>query len=256
MDERITPEYRAEVVRRLRGIDSDAGGFVKALADAVGMDWNGMCMSTRLGRLKNRLADLIESAPRMDANGTCPDDDATCPNAGAKELADKIRKCSAPVTYDDGATSTVGTHGWFCRLRDAVGLAYDTGIVATGEALASAIERVAAPEMDACPWPLDRDGVPVKPGDVLYDASGNGYTVYCMAVYADDIWVTVVDPEGERGCVMPSEYAHVRPRTLEDVLEDFDRAYRSNDVGHRYALMRCRVREAYGLGVEAGKGER
>ena len=69
--------------------------------------------------------------------------------------------------------------------------------------------------------PLDADGVPIRVGETVYDAKGQQTVVKEIAFNADraDVYCQIVDGYG-RINVKTECLTHVKPRTVEDVLED------------------------------------
>lgn len=81
--------------------------------------------------------------------------------------------------------------------------------------------------------PVDKDGEPVNVGDILLTGCNNLIAV--LAITSKSVWYE--DDDGEICCIIPSincrklygkvyrgGYHHDKPRTVEDVLDDFARA--------------------------------
>ena len=118
---------RHKAIAELRKIDTDAGGFAKALANALGVKWQAPRVHRVLAEVRDRLIHLLggnqptlsdlygilqdgeESESRsgesvsemtknaeigkLDGDGTSPNDDGTCPNDDpTSSITDELRK--------------------------------------------------------------------------------------------------------------------------------------------------------------------
>lgn len=71
------------------------------------------------------------------------------------------------------------------------------------------------------PLPLDRDGVPIRVGDMIeYEGDEDTYRLHAQGVYVYGNGLVGVMNE-RFGIWYPENCRHVKPRTLEDVLEEF-----------------------------------
>ena len=117
---------------------------------------------------------------------------------------------------------------------------------------ADEIESLTKP--DGMPYPLDKDGIPIKLGDTVYRADGKrpfeyqifnnceyGMTVETISLHRDHIEITC-DYYGCPVYYEPKQLTHFKPRTLDDIIRELRNAFYEDEL--RIDL----VEEAYELG--------
>ena len=143
-----------------------------------------------------KLLALIESAPAKK-------------NMRAVELADKLE-----AAYKENKGEILSA---ISKTLD-----YDlkrTTIKEDFHKLFEAIRNLDAPE-DGMPWPLDKDGVPCKIGDIVF------YKDYDFAIeYANDEYVVYSDYKGDMHEIKANEVTHKKPRTLDDIIREMVSAF-------------------------------
>ena len=281
---------REEIAERLREIHTDTGGFVKAIAKAIGTAWvNDAGMQGRLYDIKHRLADLIEGAPvkpsedarelskelrdnlERDASRSIlltsnPPKRPFSPyvavenyldfanrierigapvesNANVRELAEKVRKI-----YSGNCRDAIKELGLKCSDYSYC----MTCLKGASNKIADEIEHIAAPDMSRyVELPVDKDGLPIRPGDTLYNTLGDQQTVFSIDFFENTrvpcINVLTVNKHGIVEETDVDYFTHVKPRTLEDVLYDVDLMTDEEDERDREQFREF-VREAYELG--------
>ena len=117
-------------------------------------------------------------------------------------------------------------------------------------------------EQDGLPYPLDKDGVPIKLGETVYRADGKrpfeyqifnnceyGMTVETISLHRDYIEITC-DYYGCPVYYEPKQLTHFKPRTLDDILQDAESSvYYGKDTGNTVDEL---IKEAYDLGLSDG----
>ena len=141
----------------------------------------------------DKLIALIKSAPAKR-------------NIKAAELADKLEKGFDNTSYD---LEVIG---------DALG--YDgckTSVSEDMRHLIYAIRNLDAPE-DVMKWPLDKDGVEIKPGDTVYIGEDE-YKVAYIEYGVIGVGVRLVDSSSLL-LHNPRDLTHKKPRTLDDIKDE------------------------------------
>ena len=266
---------RTEIARKLRAIDTGSGGFVKAIAEAIGISWANMSgMQNKLYVTKCRLAKLIESAPAE-------------PSASAQELADAIRETAPGALatdlakrYDLGgrvddlddllevrdrladeiervaverkevAIVDASTEDLIRVLADARGTTYDEMVCRVTECM---------PDLSGfIELPKDKDGVPIRPGDTVRyknDAPSMISMLRLIKKRGDNpSWDFFCENGACYGPGTFGELHHYRPRTIDDVLEDAIKIDVATPIELGFTVTHL-VGEAYELGQkEAANG--
>ena len=224
----ITPEERERIIANIKSncVKSNCALFIGSqVAKAIQSNYDNDKESW------DKLLALIESAPAKK-------------NMRAIELANKLEK-----SYDS-------TENVFTTLCDVLGYE-STGITTEKDMknLCEAIRNLDASE-DGIPWPLDRDGVPIKPGDTVYYQcrSDEDFIVRKIIIAENEsskkelsIEIVGVSEDKNRGySVSPKEVTHKKPRTLDDILQDAEASvYYAKDTGNTVDEL---IKEAYELG--------
>lgn len=212
----ITQEKRERIIAKIKGyIDNNKRFFGSDVAEAMQTDYSND------NECWNKLLALIKSAP-------------TKRNMKAVELADKLEE-----SYDS-------TGNVFTTLCDVLG--YEPAGITTDKdmkALCEAIRNLDAPE-DGIPWPLDKDDVPIKPGDTVY-VGKDKYEVAYIEYGTIGAGVRLVDSSSLL-LHNPKDLTHKKPRILEDVkrevlIDNFTEA-------EQYKLLSL-IGEAYEMGKAA-----
>ena len=73
--------------------------------------------------------------------------------------------------------------------------------------------------------PVDADGVPIRVGDKAINVNKPSDTYTVVAITSDSVFVY-----GGNARIKASQVRHVNPRTLEDVLNEYSRAYYAHMV--------------------------
>lgn len=111
------------------------------------------------------------------------------------------------------------------------------------------VANLDAPE-DGIPWPLDKDGVPCKIGDIVF------YKDYDFAIeYANDEYVVYSDYKGDMHEIKANEVTHKKPRTLDDIISDIMYSTEDGACDNLEEEINARMHEAYELGRKAAKDE-
>ena len=88
---------------------------------------------------------------------------------------------------------------------------------------------------DTIKLPLDADGVPIRPGDVVYVLFEQGRPVKVKAIKYDSSsitpWTIVTDKD--QYIRFPKGLPHVKPETLEDIERDIAKGVKENEVPDR-----------------------
>lgn len=157
----------------------------------------------------------------------------------AHELAGFVRGyaiANAP-SFGDYAKSRYKNSSWQC--------AY--------EHLADEIESLG--EQDGLPYPLDKDGIPIKFGDTIYYCGIQnkvvGFKYYDECEYPDEgILVDCRDEDGMYNAHFAQYFTHKPPRTLNDILQDVP----SNSFYgvQTWDTVNNLIQEAYDLGLSDG----
>ena len=85
---------------------------------------------------------------------------------------------------------------------------------------------------DTIKLPLDADGVPIRPGDVVYVPFGQDQPIMVRAIKYDSSSTTpwaIVTNDGRYIC-SPKGLTHVKPETLEDIERDIAKGVKENEV--------------------------
>ena len=219
MSEEITKEERELIIKSLRESDLEGCEMSKIL---FGEDYCNRIPCIDCGKaIKNKLISLIESAPAKK-------------NIRASEFADKFEKA-----FHNNINSIYDT------IAECLG--YDGNETSGSEDLKrflDAIRNLDAPE--GIPYPLDKDGVPIKIGDTVYSNSGNKYEV---------IGITIGKNQNVSACqngrfpahfrYPESELSHNAPRTLEEIIKEAKIVFSEDDL--QIGL----IQEAYEMGRKA-----
>lgn len=198
---------------------------------------------------------LQAASTYTDELGACLDEiagrvesESVEPSADAHELAELLH-----VVAD-------GTNGamfdlTYC-LRKKYGLCPSSGRSETWRhdgfyALADLIERIAVPDMSRyVELPLDADGVPIRPGDMLYSTDNHMEISIDHIEYCDDGAHVVHVYNDEYELYMNHRIlTHRKLRTVDDVVHDCCITLADCDV----ESVEKHIREAYELGMAEGK---
>ena len=223
----ITPEERERIIANIKSNGALFVGSRVAKAIQANYNNNKECW--------NKLLTLIESAPVKK-------------NMRAVELANKLEK-----SYDS-------TENVFTTLCDVLGYE-STGITTEKDMknLCEAIRNLDAPIFDL-PLMLDKDGMPIKPGDTVYYKGrlDEDFIVEKIIIAENksskkefSIEIVGVSKDKNRGySVSPEEVTHNKPRTLNDILQDVP----SNSFFgvQTWETVNNLIQEAYDLGLSEG----
>lgn len=119
--------------------------------------------------------------------------------------------------------------------------------------LAALIESATA-QSDGIPYPLDKDGVPIRIGDTIYSNSGNKYEVINITIGKNQNVAAC-----QNGCFPAhfrypeSELSHNAPRTLEDIKEEAYAAHKELVSEEFKGTINVLFEEAYELGRKAAE---
>lgn len=196
----ITPEERERIIANIKSNGALFVGSRVAKAIQANYNNNKECW--------NKLLALIESAPAKK-------------NMRAVELADKLEAAYKDEECKGDMFSAIGKT-----------LDYDWTRTTAKEdfyKLLEAIRNLDAPE-DGMQWPLDRDGVPIKPGDTVYYQcrSDEDFIVRKIIIAENEsskkelsIEIVGVSEDKNRGyCVSPNEVTHNKSRTLNGIIQE------------------------------------
>lgn len=220
MDEstiKIEPEERERIIANIKRYNNNRECFIgAAAAKAIQADY------TDSDECWNKLIALIESAPAKK-------------NMRATEFANKFEKAVDHTgSIYGGIAECLGYDGAKTFGRDDV------------KRLCDAIRNLDAPE-DGFPWPADKDGVPIKPGDTVYMGEDK-----CEVAYIEygtiGAGVRLLDSDSLL-LRNPKELTHKKPRTLDDIIREMRNAFYEDEL--RIDL----VQEAYEMGKAAGNEE-
>lgn len=219
----ITQEEREQALEALEeSEDVDSICFLRKVFVTSEECDQGMTCNQCYKQVKDRLIAFVKQVPAKK-------------NMRAAELADKLE-----AEYKGDICATIGrVFDYDCRQTDA----YEDM-----HRLFDAIRNLDVPE-DGIPWPLDKDGVPIKIGDTVYPDSGNKYEVISILIGKDKTVVAC-----QNGCFPAhfhypeKELSHDTPRTLEDIkreilIDNFTEA-------EQYKLLSL-INEAYEIGKAA-----
>lgn len=121
--------------------------------------------------------------------------------------------------------------------------------------LADEIESLG--EQDGLPYPLDKDGIPIKLGETVYSDDGQ-YQVTEIQYHDfgfDNIHITVMPKKEEEDSTLfymysPKYLSHSKPRTLDDIKDDIHTLI--SGLIWRVEQLDKYVQEAYDLGMSDG----
>ena len=181
----ITQEERERVIANIKSVNK--AFFGEKVAKAIQADYNNdnECWA--------KLLALIESAPAKR-------------NMKAAELADKLEQ-----TYEK-------TLDVIKTVKEVFG--YDISDTPWNEDLKHLIDvlrNLDAPE-DCMQWPLDKDGIEIKPGDTVYIGEDE-YAVAYIEYGVIGVGVRLVDSSSLL-LRNPRDLTHKKPRTLDDIKDE------------------------------------
>ena len=217
---------RRALAARIREIRPDAGGFVTALSDAVGLPWvvdGGN--HQRLRALRDRLAEMVESAPLEDPCAQLERQHAL--PAGVVRYAVSHLAMGEPYAGPAGAAQV---------LADFYGITQG--------------EVIARLKCNVAPIPTLGDGAACRLGDEVEAEVNHGeWERGALDGIGRDGDVLVGMEERGSYWLAPGKVRRaVRPRTIDDILAEVEDAGCDDEHERILAL----VREAY----EMGRGER
>lgn len=225
----ITPEEREQVLEALEESE-DVGSICflrKVFVTSEECD-QGMTCNQCYKQVRDRLIAFVKQEPAKK-------------NMRAVELADKLEKGFTSIGYDMEA---IGDALWYDGR--------ETSLSKDMRHLVDAIRNLDVTE-DGIPWPLDKDGVPIKIGDTVYPDSGNKYEVISILIGKDKTVVAC-----QNGCFPAhfhypeKELSHDAPRTLEDIKREI--LIDNFTEKEQYKLLSL-INEAYEIGKVAGNEE-
>ena len=158
----------------------------------------------------------------------------------AHELAERFRA----LMYEPKCLDTC--------IQYALGISNDEEYPGKSEILriiADKIETIAEP--DGIPYPLDKDGTPIKLGDeVYYDCKR--YMVQAINSHIGGSYFILIQCDNDIITVLPYELSHKIRLTLDDILKDIPRGYVKAGFESNMSNL---IKEAYNLGKKEASDE-
>ena len=209
----ITQEKREMIIAKIKGyIDNNKRFFGSDVAKVMQTNYSND------NECWNKLLALIKSAP-------------TKRNIKAVELADKLEQTYEKTqdsikTFKEVFDCDISFSSWKIDIKH----------------LADILRNLDATE-DGMRWPLDKDDVPIKPGDTVYMGEDK-YAVAYIEYGTVGVGVRLVDSSNLL-LRNPKDLTHKKPRTLDDIIREMRNAFHDDEL--RIDL----VREAYEMGKAA-----